>query len=146
MSVGKFAVKKQPPTEAEVIEALGENLPLWNMARDEIGKTYAVQVDFKFMYGKNYGWAVRYRIKTQFLVNLYPGDGLFTVQVNLPPEAVEQAMGMDLEESVLEAIQRATPYPEGRWVFIPVRTEKEWGEVSCLLDLRVKAKKLHKGT
>lgn len=144
MSVGKFVEKKQQPTDAEVIEALGENLSLWDMAKEEIANTYAVQEDFKFMYGKNYGWAVRYRVKSQFLANLYPADGHFTVQVNLPPEAVEQALGMDLEKSILEAIQRANPYPEGRWVFIPVKTEKECREALGLLALRAKAKKLHK--
>ena len=81
---------------------------------------YPSDEDFRFLYGKQYGWALRFRIRGQLLTSLYPAVEGFTVQINLSPAAVEQAQQMNLGANVQGAIARATPYPEGRWLFIPV--------------------------
>ncbi len=65
MSVGIFTDKKQQPTEAEVQAAIGPRLSLWQELIQFIRETYPVQEDFKFLYGKKYGWAWRFRVKTQ---------------------------------------------------------------------------------
>jgi hypothetical protein len=144
MSYGVFIDKKHHPTEVEIIDAIGPLLPTWQALVRHVRATYPVQEDFKFLYGKNYGWALRFRIKTQLLVNLYPSQGGFTAQVNLNPAAVEKALGMQLGQNAQQAITRAHPYPEGRWVFIPVESEKDAQDIQSLLALRVAAKRLVK--
>jgi hypothetical protein len=99
-----------------------------------------VQEDFKFLYGKNYGWARRFRIRGQLLTSLYPVKGGFTAQINLSPNGIEKAQNMKLGKNVQMAIERAHPYPEGRWLFIPVESEKDIQDVERLLALRVEDK------
>ena len=53
---------------------------------------------------------------------------------------------MELGENVQAAIARATPYPEGRWLFIPVRSADEIRDIQRLLALRVEAKGLQGGS
>ena len=142
MSIGLFTDKSRQPADAEVLEALDARLPLWQDLVRFIRETYSAQEDFKFLYGKTYGWALRFRIKGQVLTSLYPTQGGFTAQVNLSPEAVEQAQGMGLGHAVQQAIERANPYPEGRWLFIPVESEEDVRDVQRLLALRVEAKRL----
>jgi len=144
MSIGLFTDKSRQPADAEVLEAIGVRLPLWQDLVRFIRETYPAQEDFKFLYGKTYGWALRFRIKGQVLTSLYPTQGGFTAQVNLSPEAVEQAQSMELGHNVQQAIERANPYPEGRWLFIPVESEEDVRDVQRLLALRVETKRLRK--
>jgi hypothetical protein len=143
MGIGIVTDKKQQPTEPEIQQALGPRLEDWHTLVHALCQEYPCEAEFKFMYGKNYGWALRFRIGGQLLANLYPADGGFTVQVNLPPKAVEQALGMGLGESALGAINRANPYSEGRWVFIPVQAERDLGDIQHLIRMRVATKRLH---
>jgi len=143
MSVGAFTDRKHEPAETEILEALGSKLPIWQDLIRFIRKEYPAQEDFKFMYGKNYGWALRFRIKGQLLTSLYPGTNRFTAQVNLSPEAIERAQRMKLGQSAQQAIERAHPYPEGRWLFIPVESEEDSRDIQQLLALRAETKRLH---
>lgn len=146
MSIGIFIEKKHEPTEAEIRQALGPRRSLWQELLRFLRETYSAEEDFKFLYGKNYGWARRFRMRGQLLTSLFPSDGGFTVQVNLSPGAVEKALHMKVSRNVQLAIARAHPYPEGRWLFIPVESKADVRNVQRLLALRVEDKRLLRET
>jgi hypothetical protein len=145
MSIGAFTDRKHQPMQDEMLGAIGPRLSAWQELIRFIRDNYPSDEDFKFLYGKKYGWALRFRIRGTLLTSLYPTQGGFTVQINLDPAAVEQAQGMELGENVQRAIAQATPYPEGRWLFIPVESEADLQDVQRLLALRVETKRLPKG-
>jgi hypothetical protein len=136
MSVSTFADKNHQPTENEIREAVGAQFPFWQELTQWLQDKYAVHEELKFLYGKNYGWGLRFRIKGKLLTALYPGAGYFIVQIILRPEAIEKAQGMKLGKNALQAIERANPYPEGRWLFIPVEAQNDLMDVQTLLTLR----------
>jgi hypothetical protein len=140
MSVGVFIDKKHQPTNTEILEAIGHRFSIWQELVRFVREKYPVQEDLKFLYGKNYGWGLRFRIKGKLLLSLYPTQDGFTAQVNLRPEAIEKAQNMKLGKNVQKAIARAKPYPEGRWLFIPVESENDFQDVQILLELRVEKK------
>jgi hypothetical protein len=142
MSIGLFTDKGSQPTDAQVLEAIGPKLPLWHALVHFVREQYPIQEDFKFLYGKNYGWALRFRIKGKLLVSLYPAQGGFTAQVNLSSDAIEKAQSMKLSKNVQQAIARAHPYPEGRWLFISVESEKDLRDIQRLVAMRVDEKRL----
>ncbi len=144
MSVGAFTDRKHQPTDAEIRKAIGLALPLWQALLHDIREQYPAQADFKFLYGQNYGWAWRFRIKGQLLTSLYPAQGCFKAQVNLSPEAVEATRDMPLGDNARRAVDGAHPYPEGRWIFIPVESERDLDDVRRLLALRAESKRLLK--
>lgn len=121
---------------------IGPMLPAWQELTHFIRENYPADEDFKFLYGKKYGWALRFRIRGQLLTSLYPTAGGFTAQINLSPEAVEQALDMQFGKNVQGTIARANPYPEGRWLFIPVESADDIHDIKQLLALRAKTKKL----
>jgi hypothetical protein len=145
MSIGAFTDKEYQPTEDQVLKMIGPKRSTWEELVQFIRKNYPSDEDFKFLYGKKYGWALRFRIRGQLLTSLYPTEGGFTVQINLGPAAIEQAQRMELGENVQEVIARAHPYPEGRWLFIPVRSADDIRDIQQLLALRVETKRLQKG-
>jgi len=144
MSIGCFTDKSNRPTEAQILEAVGSRLSLWHELIGSIRGSYPVQEDFKFLYGKTYGWALRFRLRGQLLVSLFPTQGGFTSQVNLSPEAIEEALRMKMSKNVQQAISRAHQYPEGRWLFIPIETEEDFTDVKRLVAMRVETKHLVK--
>lgn len=142
MSIGIFTDKKEQPSPDDVLAMIGSQVPLWQGLIQFIRENYPSDEDFKFLYGKKYGWALRFRIRGQLLTSLFPTAGGFTAQVNLSPEAVEQALAMQPGKNVQAAIARANPYPEGRWLFIPVESADDVHDVKRLLALRVTTKRL----
>lgn len=144
MSIGVFTNKNHKPTNTEVFGAIGSMLPVWQVLVKFIRENYAVQEDFKFLYGKKYGWALRFRINGKLLTSLYPTQNGFTAQVNLSPAAVKQAQSMKLGKNVQQAIAKAHPYPEGRWLFVPVESRNDVRDIQHLLTLRSETKRFQK--
>ena len=142
MSIGAFTDKKHQPTDEEIAQAIGSKLTDWHELLRFIREHYPSDEDFTFLYGKKYGWARRFRIRKQLLTSLYPAEGGFTVQINLGPEAIEQTQEMALGDNVQGVIAGAHPYPEGRWLFIPVKSADDIRDIKQLLALRVETKRL----
>jgi len=141
MSFSAFTDKKLRPTESEIQKSLGSMIPAWDGLIQYIREVYPSDEDFTYLYGKQYGWAVRFRRRGKLLTSLYPNNGGFTVQINLSPAAVEQVQGMALGENVLAAVNRAHPYPEGRWVFIPVGPADDIRDIHQVLAVRAESKR-----
>lgn len=142
MPISCFADKQRQPSDDEIRAAIGPLLPLWDALVAHIRDAYLCDEDLKFLYGKSYGWGLRFRGRGQLLTNLYPAEGGFTVQINLSPEGVEQTRGLAAGPGVPLAIERATPYPEGRWLFIPVVSENDLRDIESLLALRAQEKRI----
>jgi len=113
---------------------------LWDELVAHIRITYKSVEDFKFLYGKNYGWGYRFRVKGKLLTALYPTNGGFTVQIILSPEAVETARSISKSQNVRKAIDEANPYPEGRWLFIRVEDAVDLEAIYRLLELKTAKK------
>jgi len=136
MSFGEFTEKNHRPTQTEVVEVLGAMLQPWQALIQHIRANYHAQEDFRFCYGKQYGWALRFRTKKSLLTALYPARNGFVVQVILSRVALEQAQALTLGDVSRQAIARAKPYPEGKWLFIPVQSRQGLRDVRSLLVLK----------
>ena len=69
-------------------------------------------------------------------MSLYPAEGGFTVQLILSQADVDKAHGLKLGKHVRQIIEQAHPFPEGRWVFVPVQSGKDLRDVQQLLALK----------
>jgi hypothetical protein len=145
MSIGLFTEKKHHPSTEEIATALGESQTAWEMLIDFVRANYVVQETWKFMYGKKYGWALHFERDRKMLVNFYPTQGAFTVQINLPESAVQAVLGMDLPAHIRKPVEDAFPFPEGRWIFIPYRMESDITELQRMIQLRVASRLDKKG-
>lgn len=140
MSIGVFTDKNHRPTNSEILDAIGPRRSTWQELIRFIREKYRVQEEFKFLYGEKYGWGLRFSTKGKLLTSLYPVQRGFTVQIILRPEAVEKAQSMKMGRNVRQAIARAKPWPNERWLFIPVESKKDFQDIQQLLALRVEAK------
>ena len=135
MAYSLFADKAHRPGLEEMLGVLGPARPRWERLSEFVTENYRVQQDWSF-YGKNYGWAVRYRKGGKALASLYAGDGSFTVLVILDQDQIDRALSLQLGPQVRQVIDDAQPYPEGRWLFIRVASDSDLNDVEQLLVLR----------
>lgn len=135
MAIGVFVDKEHKPTAAEIAVTLGSKRPLWENLNGFIVDSYRLKNDFAF-YGKNYGWASRYRKGGKALLSLYPGQDSFTAQIIIGQEQAEKALGLGLSKKVIKIIEDAHAYPEGRWLFIKVEAEQDLKDVKQLLTIK----------
>ncbi len=135
MSIGIFTDKKCPPTIAQVFEAIGPKRSAWEKLTWFIQEEFGAREEFRF-YGRNYGWALRFRKSGKALASLYPAEKSFVVQVVLGAANVKQARGLHIGKHIQQIIDQANAYPEGRWLFIPIKSEKDVREAQQLLTLK----------
>ena len=135
MSIGVFVDKAHPPTMDQVLQVVGPRRSAWEELARFIRERFTPQQEFRF-YGKNYGWAMRFRKSGKALVSLYPVENGFTIQIILGAAETEKARSLRLGKRVERIIDEVHAYPEGRWLFIPVKSAKDIKDVEQLLALK----------
>ena len=135
MSIGTFTDKAHPPTTEQIRERIGPKSAAWEELTCFVRDRFKPQGELRF-YGKNYGWACRFRKSGKALASFYPADDGFTVQIVLSPGETRGARALRLGKRTERIIDEAHAYPEGRWLFIPIKSAKDVDDVKHLLMLK----------
>jgi hypothetical protein len=135
MPVGAFVEKQHQPTMREVFASIGSKKGLWKNLERFVAENYQSKRDFAF-YGKNYGWALRFRKAGKALLSMYPGEGSFTAQIVLGETPAKKASSLRLGRNARNVLGRAHQFPEGRWLFIRVSVKQDLRDIQQLLLLK----------
>lgn len=135
MSKGIFVDKSHEPTENEVFKAISSTKPLWDNLISFIENNYKIKGEFKF-YGKNFGWALRYRKSGRVLISIYPGKDEFTGQIILNENQVKEALKSDLSQKTREMIENTAPIREGRWLYLKIASNTDIYDIKKLISVR----------
>jgi hypothetical protein len=114
MSIGVFTDKNHCPSKAEIYTVLGKANSIWELLIQYIRSQFNAEEDFSFLYGKQYGWALRFRIKRKLLACIYPNANHFTTQIILNTQNISDTIINKLHNNASKAIEIATPYSEGK--------------------------------
>ena len=125
------------PGRASVRKALAEARAAWDDLEAHLAETYRLKSSFHFMYGERYGWALRFHRSGRLVLAMYPNHGHLTVQIILGRTQVAMATAMTLSPRIVRVLEAAKDYPEGRWLFIPVRSGKSAKELRSLIALKI---------
>ncbi len=134
---GCFVDRAHEPSNATVRKALGEARAAWDDLSAHLGTVYGLTGAFYFMYGARYGWALKLQRGGRLAAAMYPNRGYLTMQLILNPAQVAAADAMKLPPFIRRALEAATDYPEGRWLFIPVTTRANADAVKPLIALKL---------
>ena len=135
MSKGIFTDKTHKPTEKEVFEAISSVKPSWDSLINFIENNYKIKGEFKF-YGKNFGWALRYRKSGKVLISIYPGKDEFMVQIILNGKEVENALKLDISPETKKIIIEKPPIREGKWIYLKVTHDTNLTDIKNLILVR----------
>ena len=135
MAYGAFTDRASRPNEAEVEAVLGVAALLWNQLSAFVESSMRVRSEWKF-YGKDYGWALAFKKSGRAVVSLYPNVGSFTAQVILKDDRIALITEELMIPELRAAIEGASPYAEGHWIFLAVTSPRELEVVEKLVEIR----------
>lgn len=140
MGASAFIDKQHRPVASEVRESMSSSYHLWEDLTHFIEDSYKAYSELK-IYGKKLGWAVRFRQGSKALISLYPGKNSFTAQIIINQACFETASHLGLSENTKKALSEAHPYPEGRWVYMRIGSEKDLADVKRMITLKATSSK-----
>lgn len=136
MALSAFTDKAQSPSEESLVEALGQSYRAWTRLIEAISDDLApVSLEWGFASAST-GWGLRIRVKKRVIVYMTPNSGYFMVSFALGEKAVKAANELGLPQSVLETIEAAPRYAEGRGVRFVVRHLNQVPALSMLARIK----------
>ena len=88
-------------------------------------------------WGGRAGWELRFRRAGRPFVTLTPGIDSFRACVVLGAHETSLAEAAALPPAIRSVLDQARRYPDGTWLFIPVRSDEDVGGLLGLLELKL---------
>ena len=133
MAASIFGEKAIFPNKETLSVALKENQVLWDKILDFSGG----KGEWKF-YSKAAGWTLQVKKGKRTLFYLMPKDSWLQMTFVYGECAVEAAQAFGFPEKILNDLQQATAYVEGRSVTIDVTSIADIDTVEKMLQLKLK--------
>ena len=132
MAASIFGEKEIVPTEEMLSAALNDKQLLW----DKILEFSGGIGEWKF-YGKAAGWTFQVKKSKRTLFYMMPKDGWFQMTFVYGERAVCAAPLFELPEKVLNDLEQAKVYAEGRSVAVEILSNKDIDIVEKMLQLKL---------
>src|ERR1051326_1652866 len=137
MAPSVFLDNQEVPSAKAVASALGDSELLWDGIRDYVVSHYKPVVQVWGYAGKQYGWSLGLKQKKRSVAYLIPGKGNFVCSLAFNEKAVAQARKVKLPVAILNMIDEAKRFPEGRAVRVEINSDKEAAVAKQLIDLKM---------
>lgn len=118
------------PSRAELVARLGRTHAAWTALVEFVQARYRVQAAWD---ADRDGWELRWRKGGKALLTLRTEERRFSAQFVVPPTRVREALALPLSPATRALIRAARPYPDGRWIRIPVRTLRDLADLKTLV-------------
>ena len=137
MAYSAFDDRSRTPDPDELSDVLDAADRLWKQLVSMATETFdPVSEDWTWS-GKKWGWSLRLKRKKRAIVYLTPREGYFVAGFALGEKAVDASRTSDLPPHVVELIDSAQKYAEGRAVRIDVRESDDVDHVLLLAELKM---------
>ncbi|HEU5161753.1 MAG TPA: DUF3788 domain-containing protein [Thermoanaerobaculia bacterium] len=137
MALSAFDDKATPPAEAPLRAMLGRTAALWSQLTEDLQKSCGpLAAEWNFA-GNAFGWSMRLKKKKRTIVYMTPCRAHFLASFVLGEKACHAARESALPPAVIEAIDGARKYAEGRGVRIPVKTRKDLETIETLAAIKI---------
>ena len=132
MALSALDDKSHQPTASDLATTLGKSAGLWKKIVAELSKVHSPIEELWNYAGAKYGWSLRLRRGDRVVLYLIPQPKGFLAGIVLGERAVEAARHSGIRRDVLDLIEAARPYAEGRGIRLPITKNDD---VKVVLDL-----------
>jgi hypothetical protein len=137
VALSVFDDQSKEPQAGDLITMLGRSNSHWDSLVAHIAAEFPpLDITWGFS-GAKWGWSLRLKQKKRTVLYLTPCRRHFLVGFALGEKAVKAAHEVPLPDSILEAIESASKYAEGRGVRVEVRSKKDLGAVMGLAAVKM---------
>ena len=136
MALSSLAEKSHEPTDNDLRDVLGKSYDVWICLIDAVTeRIWQVSQAWGFT-SKSTGWGLRLRQKDRIILYMTPQTGKFLVSFALGERAVAAARLRGLSSALLEAIDAAPRYAEGRGLRIEVSGKRHVRDLAALAEIK----------
>jgi hypothetical protein len=137
LALSAFDDETHPPEPNRFNTVLGKSFRAWTRLISEFAKVHGPIDEVWNFAAAKFGWSLRLKRKDRILLYLIPQAGQFLIGVVLGQAAANAALASDLPSDVLELIEAARPYAEGRGIRFSAKVSKDVDTVLRLAALEV---------
>jgi hypothetical protein len=132
-----FMNEDQRPNDDEVKETVGSTAPLWFGLIDYLNQQLGATGQ-EWTWYKKVGWSSYVIKKKRRIVYLLPSDGYFTASFVFGGKAVQAINESSLPKEIIDEMNDAPKYGEGRPLRVQVHDEKDLQHVQTLSQIKLK--------
>ena len=137
VAISIFDDKAQQPTEADLARVLKGSFVFWNELKERIASRFT-PLTFEWGFtSKSTGWGLRLKHKERIILYMTPGEGHFLASFALGEKAVQAAHKAKLPISLLQIIDSARKYAEGRGVRLKVTSARDVRNIEKLAVIKM---------
>lgn len=125
MALSAFDDKSRKPKAGDLKDVLGRTATHWESLSSHIAAEFAPLDESWNFAGANWGWSLRLKRKKRTVLYMTPCTKHFLVGFVLGEKAVQAAHDAKLPAPILETIDAAKKYAEGRGVRLEIRNKKD---------------------
>ncbi|MFH1698997.1 MAG: DUF3788 domain-containing protein [Candidatus Zixiibacteriota bacterium] len=137
MALSIFDDKSKIPQKDELAITLGRAIKQWDSLKSHLANVYEPLTETWIYSGKAWGWALRLKQKKRAVVYLTPCKGYFHAGLSLGEKAANAAHKSDLPVSVMNIIDVAKKYAEGRAIRMEIRNAKTVSAIIKLISIKM---------
>ena len=144
MTVGAWRRWADHPAPGDLPDHMSEQgHRLWRSLTGWLRATYGLEGEVAWT-DEEQGWVLRYRRVGRSLVTLFPtADGGLSALVVVGPALWSSVERLDLGETTWDVFSSATPYADGRWLWLRVTDEGVVHDIQRLVSLKCAPPGLH---
>ena len=132
-----FSDKTKPPTDETLATTLGETYVVWNELKNIICLRFNPVIEWSFSSPKT-GWGLRLKKDKRVILYMLPRQGYFLTSFVLGEKAVKAAHDSGLPKNILNVIDGAKQFAEGRSVKLEIRRAEDVLAVENLAIIKMR--------
>ena len=137
MALSVFDDKARRPTEADLARALKRSFVFWNDIQKRMAAKFT-PLTFEWGFSsKSTGWGLRLKHKERTILYMTPCEGYFLASFALGEKAVQAARHNKLPAAIMQEVDRAPKYAEGRGVRLKVTSARDVGNIEKLAVIKM---------
>jgi hypothetical protein len=137
MALSAFNDKSRQPGDDDLARTLGNTFVLWDELKRLIAQKFApITIEWGYT-SKSTGWGLRVKGEKRTILYMTPCEGYFLASFALGEKAVKAAHDSDLPVQVLDVIDSARKYAEGRGVRLEVRTAEDVNNIEKIAMIKM---------
>lgn len=137
MALSAFDDKSRPPKPGELEAVLGHSAGLWDELVAHVEDTYAPVTRLWSFSGAKYGWSLRLKRRERIVLYMTPQSGAFLLGIVLGEKAAKAAHDSGLPGRILELVDGAPRYAEGRGIRLVVSNAGDLAAARVLAALKM---------
>jgi len=128
--------KQETPTFDDMLAYSGNSSTLWLELEDYLQSEFKVSKQIRFPYGKDYGWSVKYSVKSKHICDVFAENNALAAFFQISEKAVGTVLD-GLGEYATNIWEERSPCSSGGWISFRVLTSEHLQDLKKIIRAKI---------